>query len=174
MTDPLEHVRVAEFDEDDAPPRGRSLVDAARRAGATWVALRVGKDAGGLKATARAAQETGTGLLLRVGSTEVLAELQKHRIRFVRIAPTVDLDNFSCVFMNDVAAIPTAPNANPTRSAAGTARTTHGDTTRPSTTSTTMNPIEYRPPRMSAQTSSPTAMSPADSGVERIAVKVLL
>ena len=37
-------------------------------------------------------------------STEVLAELQKHRIRFVRIAPTVDLDAFSCVFMNDVAA----------------------------------------------------------------------
>ena len=37
-------------------------------------------------------------------STEVLAELQKHRIRFVRIAPTVDLDNYSCVFMNDVAA----------------------------------------------------------------------
>ena len=37
-------------------------------------------------------------------STEVLAELQKHRIRFVRIAPTVDLDAYSCVFMNDVAA----------------------------------------------------------------------
>ena len=37
-------------------------------------------------------------------STEVLAELSKHRIRFVRIAPTVDLDNYSCVFMNDVAA----------------------------------------------------------------------
>ena len=30
--------------------------------------------------------------------------MSKHRIRFVRIAPTVDLDNYSCVFMNDVAA----------------------------------------------------------------------
>ena len=76
--------------------------------------------------------------------------------------------------MNDVAAIPTAPKANPTSSAAGTASRTHGDTTSPRTTRTTMNPIAYSPPRMSAQTSSPTAMSPADSGVDRMAVNVLL
>jgi LacI family transcriptional regulator len=37
-------------------------------------------------------------------SREVLAELEKHRIRFVRIAPTVDHDHYSCVLMNDVAA----------------------------------------------------------------------
>ena len=39
---------------------------------------------------------------------------------------------------------------------------------------TTMNPIAYSPPRMSAQPSSPSAMSPGDSGVDRIAVNVLL
>ena len=37
-----------------------------------------------------------------------------------------------------------------------------------------MNPIAYSPPRMSAQPSSPTAMSPGDSGVARIDVNVLL
>ena len=47
----------------------------------------------------------------------------------------------SCqVFMNDVAAMPTAPNAKPRSSAAGTARMTHGETTRPKTTITPMNP----------------------------------
>jgi len=78
MTDasPSRAVTVAEFDDDAAPPRGRSLVEAARRAGATWVVLRVGKDPGGVKATARAAQETATGLVLRVGATEVRAELE--------------------------------------------------------------------------------------------------
>ena len=81
----------------------------------------------------------------------------------------------SChVFMNEVAAIPTAPNANPTSSAAGTARMTHGDTNSPRMTITPMNPIAYSPPRMSAQPSSPTAMSPGDSGVARIAANVLL
>ncbi len=39
---------------------------------------------------------------------------------------------------------------------------------------TAMNPIAYRPPRMTAQPSSPSAMSPGDSGVDRIAVNVLL
>ena len=37
-----------------------------------------------------------------------------------------------------------------------------------------MNPMAYSPPRMSAQPSSPTAMSPGDRGVGRIDVKVLL
>ena len=37
-----------------------------------------------------------------------------------------------------------------------------------------MNPIAYSPPRMSAQPSSPRAMSPGDSGVDRIDVNVLL
>ena len=39
---------------------------------------------------------------------------------------------------------------------------------------TPMNPTAYPPPRMSAQPSSPTAMSPGDSGVDRIEMKVLL
>ena len=39
---------------------------------------------------------------------------------------------------------------------------------------TPRNPIAYRPPRMSAQPSSPSAMSPGDSGVDRIEVNVLL
>ena len=75
--------------------------------------------------------------------------------------------------MNDVAAMPTAPNANPMSNAAGTASTTHGEWIRPRTTSTTMKPKAYSPPRISAQTSSPTAMSPADNGVARIDVNVL-
>ena len=81
----------------------------------------------------------------------------------------------SChVFMNDVAAMPTAPNANPRSSAAGTASTTHGEITRPSATITPMNPSAYSPPRISAQPSSPRAMSPGDSGVARMDANVLL
>jgi hypothetical protein len=51
---------------------------------------------------------------------------------------------------------------------------THGDTINPRTTITTMNPTAYRPPRMSAQISSPTATSPGARGVDRIDSKVLL
>ena len=76
--------------------------------------------------------------------------------------------------MNDVHAIPTAPKANPTSSAAGNARMTHGETMRPRTAMTTMNPMAYRPPRMSAQPNSPIAMSPGDRGVDRIEANVLL
>ena len=39
---------------------------------------------------------------------------------------------------------------------------------------TTMNPIAYSPPRISAQASSPTATSPGDRGVDRIDANVLL
>ena len=47
----------------------------------------------------------------------------------------------SChVRMNDVAAIPIAPNPNPMRSAAGTASNAHGETISPSSAMTTMNP----------------------------------
>ena len=81
----------------------------------------------------------------------------------------------SChVLMNEVAAMPTAPKANPTSSAAGPARITHGETTSPSSAITTMNPMAYSPPRMSAQPSSPVATSPGDNGVARIDVNVLL
>ena len=51
---------------------------------------------------------------------------------------------------------------------------TQGETIRPRTAMTTMNPMAYRPPRMSAQPSSPIAMSPGDRGVDRIEANVLL
>ena len=76
--------------------------------------------------------------------------------------------------MNDVAAIPTAPKANPMSKADGIAKITHGEDARPRTSITARKPTEYRPPRISAQTNSPSAMSPAESGVARIDVNVLL
>ena len=49
----------------------------------------------------------------------------------------------SCqVFMNEVAAIPTAPNANPMSNADGIARITHGEDARPRTSITTRKPTE--------------------------------
>ena len=41
--------------------------------------------------------------------------------------------------------MPTAPKANPTSSAAGNARITHGETTSPSTTMTTEEPDRVEP-----------------------------
>ena len=76
----------------------------------------------------------------------------------------------SChVRMKDVAAIPTAANANPTSSAAGNARISQGDTQSPKRAITTRNPMAYSPPRMSAQPISPRATSPTLIGVDRIA-----
>ena len=68
---------VADFDEDDdAPRRGKSLVDAARAAGASWVAFDADADCNGLLATARAARDAGVGLLVRVGDTKSLPLLE--------------------------------------------------------------------------------------------------
>ena len=52
----------------------------------------------------------------------------------------------SCVErMNDVAAIPTAPKANATSSAAGTARMAHGEANSPSRTMTHEEPDRIQP-----------------------------
>jgi hypothetical protein len=74
--------------------------------------------------------------------------------------------------MNDVHAIPTAPNPKLISRAAGRVRASHGVVARPSTTMTTRNPAVYRAPRIRAHPSSPREMSAADSGVDRIASNV--
>ena len=71
--------------------------------------------------------------------------------------------------MKEVAAIPTAANANPISRAAGTAMIAHHDSTSPNAAMTIMNPIAYRPPRMSDHVISPTAMSTGFIGVARTA-----
>ncbi len=71
--------------------------------------------------------------------------------------------------MNVVAAMPQAAKANPMSSAAGAARIAHGDWTRPRTAMTMTNAVAYRKLRVSAHTTSPSAMSPTPSGVDRIA-----
>ena len=52
---------------------------------------------------------------------------------------------------------------------AGTASSPSGLATRPSSSITTMNAVEYSRPRMSAQVTSPTATSCAPIGVASIA-----
>ena len=70
--------------------------------------------------------------------------------------------------MNVVANIPTAANANPMNTAAGTASTAHQEWTAPMRSATTRNAAEYRPPRRSDQETSPRAMSRGPSGVASI------
>jgi hypothetical protein len=66
---------AAEFAPERAPPAGRALVEAAREAGAGWVVLRVGAALEGVRATGRAAEESGTGLLVFLEDTRGLADL---------------------------------------------------------------------------------------------------
>jgi hypothetical protein len=67
--------------------------------------------------------------------------------------------------MNVVAAMPAAANANPVRTAAGSASTAHPDSSRPIASMTTMNANAYRLPRISAQPIWPRATSAARIGV---------
>src|SRR5690348_3479424 len=68
-----------------------------------------------------------------------------------------------------VTASPAAANAKPTSTDAGSASSTHGEVTRPMTVITTMNPIEVSTPLITADATSPSAMSVTDTGVGRIA-----
>lgn len=64
--------------EGDTSPRGvRALVDAARRADAAWIAISAdGEDAAPVRAAWRAASDAGLGLVLRLGDTRLLADLE--------------------------------------------------------------------------------------------------
>lgn len=68
-----------EFDRDDLV--GRALVDAGRRAGGSWVVLRSGADASvaraTVRATARAAHDVGVGLIVRIGDTKIIGDLEE-------------------------------------------------------------------------------------------------
>lgn len=66
---------VAEFGEGTSPARGAPLVEAAREAGASWVALTAGADLGGVRATVRAASERGLGVFVRLDDTRAIAGL---------------------------------------------------------------------------------------------------
>ena len=66
---------AADFD-DDRPLRGRSLVDAARAAGATWAATSIDADCTGLAPTAKAARDAGMGLLVRLTDTKAAPGLE--------------------------------------------------------------------------------------------------
>ena len=75
--------------------------------------------------------------------------------------------------MNEVAAMPTAANANPINSAPGSVSRISGERTIPNSTITARKPTVYSPPRMSAHASSPSEMSAGDIGVVRIDANVL-
>src|SRR4051812_23980234 len=75
--------------------------------------------------------------------------------------------------MSVVPAMPSAANANPMRVAAGSAASAHQECTRPNAAMTIRKATAYNAPRMSAQQVSPTAMSPAPTGVASMASYVL-
>jgi hypothetical protein len=63
--------------------------------------------------------------------------------------------------------MPTAENANATKTAAGSANSPHQDGKTPANAATTRNPAAYAPPRSNDQVTSPTATSRGPMGVAR-------
>lgn len=63
-------VLAADFGDEERPRRGRTLIDAARAAGATWAVTSADADCTGLRATAKAARDSGMGLLVRIDDSK--------------------------------------------------------------------------------------------------------
>lgn len=74
MTAPI---LIARFDDEHGPARGKPLVAAARDAGCSWVAIRVGESVGGLRATVEAGAAEGIGVMVELGSTLAISGLQE-------------------------------------------------------------------------------------------------